>query len=94
MKLIVNAITAAYDLLWGDLFAIPLPGGGALGVSLLVLMLIPTGIYFTIRTRFLPIRMFPEMLRVTAENAPKTARPSPASRPSSCPPPPGWAWAT
>lgn len=71
MKLIVNAITAAYDLLWGDLFAIPLPGGGALGVSLLVLMLIPTGIYFTIRTRFLPIRMFPEMLRVTAEKRPK-----------------------
>ena len=67
MKLIVNAITAVYNLLWGDLFVIPLPGGGSLGISLLVLLLIPTGIFFTIRTRFLPIRLFPEMLRVTAE---------------------------
>ena len=67
MEHIVNAITAAYNLLWGDLFVIPLPGGGTLGVSLLVLLLIPTGIFFTIRTRFLPVRLFPEMLRVTVE---------------------------
>ena len=67
MKLIVSAITAVYKLLWGDLFAIPLPGGGSLGISLLVLLLIPTGIFFTLRTRFLPVRLFPEMLRVTAE---------------------------
>ena len=38
-----------------------------MGVSLLVLLLIPTGIYFTVRTRFLPIRLFPDMLRVTKE---------------------------
>ena len=67
MKPIASAITAVYDLLWGDLFAIPLPGGGSLGISLLVLLLIPTGIFFTLRTRFLPLRLFPEMLRVTAE---------------------------
>ena len=35
--------------------------------DLLVLILIPAGIYFTIRTRALPVRLFPEMLRVTAE---------------------------
>ena len=51
MKLAADAIAAAYNLLWGDLFAIPLPGGGALEVSLLVLLLIPTGIFFTVRTR-------------------------------------------
>lgn len=67
MNPIVNAITAAYRLLWGDLLVLPLPGGGTLGVSLLVLLLIPTGIFFTVRTRFLPVRLFPEMLRVTAE---------------------------
>ena len=71
MNLIINTITAVYNLLWGDLFALPLPGGGSLGVSLLVLLLIPTGIFFTIRTRFLPIRLFPEMLRVTAEKRPR-----------------------
>lgn len=56
-----------YNLLWGDLFTIPLPGGSDLGISLLVLLLIPTGIYFTVRTKFLPIRMFPEMLRVAVD---------------------------
>ncbi len=60
-------ITAIYNLLWGDLFTIPLPGGSSIGVSLLVLILIPAGIFFTIRTKFLPIRCFPEMLRISVE---------------------------
>jgi len=60
-------ISAIYNLLWGDLFAIPLPGGGSIGISLLVALLIPAGIYFTIRTRCLPIRCFPEMLRISLE---------------------------
>ena len=67
MSFITSLISTVYNALWGDLFAIPLPGGGSLGISLLVLLLIPTGVYFTIRTRFLPIRLFPEMLRITAE---------------------------
>lgn len=36
-------ITAVYNLLWGDLITIPLPGGGSIGFSLLVLLLIPAG---------------------------------------------------
>ncbi|MGI6005992.1 MAG: alanine/glycine:cation symporter family protein [Ruminococcus sp.] len=56
-----------YFILWGDLITLPLPGGNSLGISLLVLILIPSGIYFTIRTRFLPFRLFPEMLRISAE---------------------------
>ena len=63
----MSVISAIYNFLWGDLFTIPLPGGSSLGISLLVLILIPAGIYFTIRTRFLPIRMFPEMLRISVE---------------------------
>lgn len=59
---------AIYNILWGDLVTIPLPGGSSLGLSLLVLILVPAGIYFTIRTRFLPFRLFPEMLKVTVEN--------------------------
>lgn len=58
---------AIYNLLWADLFTIPLPGGSSLGISLLVLILIPAGIYFSIRTKFLPIRMLPEMLRIAVE---------------------------
>lgn len=56
-----------YQLLWGDLITIPLPGGSGLGLSLLILLLIPAGIYFTVRTRFLPFRLFPDMLKTMAE---------------------------
>lgn len=63
----MGLIKILYDFLWGDLFSIPLPGGSSIGISLLVLLLIPTGIYFTIRTKFLPIRFFPEMLRISVE---------------------------
>ena len=60
-------IESAYALLWNDLFVIPLPGGGSLGVSLLVALLIPTGVFLTVRTRFLPIRLFPDMLRALTD---------------------------
>lgn len=63
----MTAFYAVYNVLWGDLITIPLPGGSSLGLSLLVLILIPSGIYFTVRTRFLPFRLFPEMLKVTIE---------------------------
>ncbi len=63
----MSVIKFIYDLLWGDLFTIPLPGGSSIGISLLILLLIPAGIFFTVRTRFLPIRMLPEMLRLTVE---------------------------
>ena len=62
---------AIYNLLWGDIIQIPLPGGSTLGLSLLVLILVPAGLYFTVRTRFLPFRLFPEMLRVTLEKQEK-----------------------
>lgn len=64
---VIACIRAVYNFLWGDLFFLPLPGGSQLGLSLLVILLIPTGIYFTIRTGFLPIRLFPDMLRATVE---------------------------
>ena len=55
---------AVYNLLWGDIIHIPLPGGGSLGLSLLVLILVPAGRYFTKRKPFLPFRVFPEMFQV------------------------------
>ena len=61
----VKLIQTVYQFMWGDLMTIPLPGGGALGLSLLVLLLIPAGIYFTVRTRGLSVRMLPEMCRLT-----------------------------
>lgn len=61
--MIVELIEKVYSFLWGDLIHIPLPGGGSVGISLLIILLIPTGIYFTVRTRLLPIRMFPDMIK-------------------------------
>ena len=61
--MIVSIIEKVYSFLWGDLIMIPLPSGGSLGISLLIILLIPTGVYFTIRTRFLPVRLFPDMIR-------------------------------
>ena len=58
---------AVYNFLWGDLVRLPLPGGSYLGLSLLIIILIPAGIFCTIRTKFLPVRLFPEMIRVAAE---------------------------
>ena len=66
-RFLMFIINAVYNLLWGDLITIPLPGGSYLGLSLLVLILIPAGIYFTFRTKFLPFRLFPEMLKTAVE---------------------------
>ncbi len=63
---IVQLIEATYNFLWGDLFQIPLPGGGSIGISLLIIFL-PAAVYFTVRTRFLPIRLFPDMVRALTE---------------------------
>lgn len=60
-------IKILYNFLWGDLLKITLPGGDTIGISLLILILVPAGIYFTIRTRFVLIRKFPQMLRITME---------------------------
>lgn len=62
------------SLLWGDLITIPLPGGGSIGLSLLVLILVPAGIFFTIRTKFMSIRLFPEMLRISTEKKANTTK--------------------
>lgn len=58
--------------LWGDLIKIPLPGGNVLSLSLLVMILVPAGIYCTVRTRFLPFRLFPEMLRLSIAKSAKS----------------------
>lgn len=65
--MIVTGIEKIYTFLWGDLIHIPLANGSSLGISLLILLLIPTGIYFTIRTCFLPLRLFPNMVNALLE---------------------------
>ena len=67
-------ITSIYNLFWGDLFYLPLPGGSSVGISFLVMILIPVGLYFTIRTKVLPIRCFKDMLSISLEKNAKSEK--------------------
>ncbi len=67
MDIIKQCISVFYNFLWGDLITIPLPGGGSLGLSVLVIILVPSGLYFSIKTGFVLFRYFPEMIRITME---------------------------
>lgn len=72
----MKIVQLIYQCLWGDLITIPLGNGSSLGLSLLVIILIPAGLYFTIRTRFLPFRLFPDMLRITISHNKKSEKDS------------------
>ena len=63
--MLVNLIESVYRLLWGDLFTIPL--GGGIGISFMVVLLFTAGIWFTCRTRLLPVRLFRDMLAAVCE---------------------------
>jgi len=71
MEFLSNIYKAILYFFTGALFKIPLPGGSTLDISLMILMLVPTGVYFMFRTKFVPIRMFPEMLRISVEKSEK-----------------------
>jgi AGCS family alanine or glycine:cation symporter len=63
--LLINLIESVYRLLWGDLFTIPL--GGGIGISFMVVLLFTAGIWFTCRTRLLPVRLFRDMIAAVCE---------------------------
>ena len=68
--MLVNLIESVYRLLWGDLFTIP--RGGGIGISFMVVLLFTAGIWFTCRTRLLPVRLFRDMIAAVCEK--KTGR--------------------
>ena len=68
----MQLISKIYNFLWGDLFQISLPNGTSIGLSIMVLLLIPAGIYFAFKTKFVSLRMLPEMCRISVEK--KTER--------------------
>ncbi len=63
--MLVNLIESVYRLLWGDLFILPL--GGGIGISFMVVLLLAAGIWFTCRTRLLPVRLFRDMIAAVCE---------------------------
>lgn len=66
LGLFQRLVSSINGLLWGNLFTVSL-GETVLELSLLVVILIPAGLYFTIKTKFLPFRLFPEMIRCVLE---------------------------
>ena len=64
--MITKLIEIVYAFLWGDLFTIPVMGS-SVGISLMLLLLIPAGVCFTIRTRLLPVRLFSDMMKALKE---------------------------
>lgn len=65
--MLTQCIESAYNLLWGDLLVIPLGAKGSFGLSFMVVLLFSAGIYFTLRTRFLPVRLFRDMVAAVCE---------------------------
>lgn len=63
--MLVHLIEAVYRFLWGDWFVLPVAGG--VGISLMVVLLLTAGIFFTVRTRLLPVRLFRDMLSAVCE---------------------------
>ena len=70
----MKIISMLYNFMWGDLITIPLPSGSSIGISLLVMILVPAGIFFTIRTRFVLLRKFPHILQIVKEKKSKTTK--------------------
>ncbi len=56
-----------FNLFWSALFYIPLPGGARLGIPLLVLILIPLGIFYTVYLGGVQFTKFPLMIKLTLE---------------------------
>lgn len=66
LEMFKRMVLSLNALLWGNLIVVNV-GQTVIELSLLVVILIPAGIYFTIKTRFLPFRLFPEMIRCVLE---------------------------
>lgn len=68
MEIFKNIIDFIYYIFSdANFITFTLPGGLSIGIPLLAILLIPTGIYFTIKTKCLIVRFFPEMLRITLD---------------------------
>lgn len=64
LKTIVSALNG---FLWGDIVLFNV-GKTSIGLSLLVLMLIPTGLYYCYKTKMLSFRLFPEMIKIVLKS--------------------------
>ena len=64
--MLIQIIEGVYRLLWGDLLTLHL-GNVTLSLSFMVILLLTAGVFFTLRTRLLPVRLFRDMLAAVCE---------------------------
>lgn len=62
-----TTVSALNGFLWGDIVLFNV-GKTSIGLSLLVLMLIPTGLYYCYKTKMLSFRLFPEMIKIVLKS--------------------------
>ncbi|MGL4687405.1 MAG: alanine/glycine:cation symporter family protein, partial [Fusobacteriaceae bacterium] len=60
LKTIISSLNG---FLWGDIIVLSF-GEMKIGLSIIVLILVPTGIYYSIKTKMVSFRLFPEMIRL------------------------------
>ena len=64
--MLIQLIEGVYHLLWGDLLTLHL-GNVTLSLSFMVILLLTAGVFFTLRTRLLPVRLFRDMIAAVCE---------------------------
>ena len=64
--MLIQLIEGVYRLLWGDLLTLHL-GSVTLTLSFMVILLLTAGVFFPLRTRLLPVRLFRDMLAAVCE---------------------------
>ena len=57
-----------------SIISIPLPGGKNLEISLLVILLVAMGVFFTLKTRFMQVRLFPDMVKASGKSTSKSEK--------------------
>lgn len=62
-----TTVSALNGFLWGDIVLFNV-GKTSIGLSLLVLMLIPTGLYYCYKTKMLSFILFPEMIKIVLKS--------------------------
>ena len=66
--MIKECINAVNNFFWADLIKFNLGADNQLGISLLAFLLIFVGLYFFVKTGFLPIKFLPEIMTQVKEN--------------------------
>lgn len=89
--MLIQLIEGVYRLLWGDLLTLHL-GNVTLSLSFMVILLLTAGVFFTLRTRLLPVRLFRDMLAAVCEKNDKGSGLS-SFQTLVVSTAPGWAWA-